>query len=276
VDSEKPCTKGEREALLLTACELGLGSYMHALHIPLTGTLLSLNQCFILSRAYLQSGDAGLALRISLRAAAMKSLAPGGKRLRPMLALSAQGGLYSLGCALVPTRLVSALLGAGLMSLWSFIQALLFYWALYGSVLPSLIVFYQQKLEGFGFGLSSLISLALLSKVLCAVATVFLAQWMPLRQKSRYEAFMQRISDPLRPGRQRPRSYVRALWRDLTRPLFLLSLVLVCGFLYGNGAHWESLLWILLRSVGVCLLLSSLLHLPLGQRIIRRWSTGCY
>ena len=41
-------------ATALSLSEVGLGGVMHALHIPFTGTLLSLNQIFLLTRSLSQ------------------------------------------------------------------------------------------------------------------------------------------------------------------------------------------------------------------------------
>ena len=87
-------------AATLSIAEVGVGSFMHAFHIPLTGTFLSLNQAAFLTRLTKLNqhrDDArGLAFDVSTVTALIKSFSPIGKRLTPMLAISVQGLLF--GC----------------------------------------------------------------------------------------------------------------------------------------------------------------------------------
>src|SRR4029079_1686198 len=55
---------GHDEALL-SCVEVGLGSLIDALHVPLGGHLLSLNQSFLLSRSALRTRSRSAGLRIS-------------------------------------------------------------------------------------------------------------------------------------------------------------------------------------------------------------------
>src|SRR6185295_7221686 len=84
-------------ATLLSLTEVGLGSVLHAMHIPFTGQLLSLNQIAVLSHATKMHPEKSAPLTISVVAALLKSLSPIGKRLTPMLALTMQGLLFTFG-----------------------------------------------------------------------------------------------------------------------------------------------------------------------------------
>ncbi|MGZ3697464.1 MAG: hypothetical protein ACXWP5_05125, partial [Bdellovibrionota bacterium] len=46
-------------AATLSAVEVGIGSFCHAFHVPLSGHLLSLNQGFLLSRAVIHAKEHG-------------------------------------------------------------------------------------------------------------------------------------------------------------------------------------------------------------------------
>src|SRR5688572_22233186 len=128
-----------RHAALLTVVEVGLGSLLHGLRIPLSGQILSCNQGFLLCRAVKEAGpderSRFLPATISNVAALLKSLSPAGKKLTPMLAISSQGLLFSLGCILLGPNFLGCLLGISLLSLWAFAQPILIAYVLFGSVL---------------------------------------------------------------------------------------------------------------------------------------------
>lgn len=101
-------------ATALSLSEVGLGSIMHALHIPFTGTLLSLNQIFLLTRSLSQvslKSRTFSPFSISASAALIKCLTPIGKKLTPMLAICMQGMLYNLGILCFGNTLLGRLIG---------------------------------------------------------------------------------------------------------------------------------------------------------------------
>ncbi len=124
---------------LQSVVEVSLGSILHAFHIPFSGHALSLNQALILSvasRKLKTRQEAVSAVNaISVVAAVLKSLSPIGKRITPMLAISVQGFLFSLGIFIFGHNQVGVMFGAGLLSLWSFLQPLLFAYLFFGSTL---------------------------------------------------------------------------------------------------------------------------------------------
>lgn len=70
-------------ASVLSFAEMGIGSFLHASHIPFRGQLLSLNQIFILTQTSLMSSRKRTEfapLIISAIAATIKSLSPMGKK----------------------------------------------------------------------------------------------------------------------------------------------------------------------------------------------------
>ena len=109
----------------LTLMEIGLGSFLHSFHIPFSGHLLALNQCFILNRAVIvgrNSASPFLAMTISNTAAILKTLSPRGKRFTPMLAISVQGLLFNLGLLLFGAHFLGRCIASMLLSLWPMVQ----------------------------------------------------------------------------------------------------------------------------------------------------------
>lgn len=110
----------------LALAELGLGSLLHALHIPLTGTILSLNQGFFLSRVtrlHAKRTDIkAFVFDISIVTALLKSLSPMGKKLTPMLAIATQGLLFTAGISIFGINILSVVLSSMLLSIWGVFQ----------------------------------------------------------------------------------------------------------------------------------------------------------
>ncbi|MEW6058482.1 MAG: hypothetical protein AB1540_17945, partial [Bdellovibrionota bacterium] len=126
-------------ATLQSVAEIGLGSIVHALHIPFGGHFLSLNQGLILTLAARQVHGRKEAVHvcssIAALAALLKSFSFAGKRLFPMLAISVQGLLYTMGIALFGRNCLGVAVGWILLSLWAFAQPILVYWIIFGGVL---------------------------------------------------------------------------------------------------------------------------------------------
>jgi hypothetical protein len=120
----------------LSRVEIGLGGILHGMKLPFAGTFLSLNQGVFLTRVVklnqLRKGSHTLAFRVSNITALLKSLSPAGKKLLPMLAISVQGLLFSMGTLLLGANLPGCFLGAVLSSLWGVFQPLAVLWVVYG------------------------------------------------------------------------------------------------------------------------------------------------
>ena len=141
----------------LSLAEVGLGSLLHGMKVPLTGTFLSINQALFLTRILKlnrENTDArSLPFRVSYITALLKSLSPAGKKLLPMLAIATQGLLFSVGTIVFGANLVGCLVGAGLLAVWGIFQPLAILWMVYGTVLgqdqmAKLFAYYTNLLSG--------------------------------------------------------------------------------------------------------------------------------
>ncbi len=234
---------------LLSLVELGLGTTLQAFRIPFGGLFLSLNQGYLLTCASIKTGDPRIAYSISNVAAVMKSLAPAGNKLGPMLSLSMQGLLFSLGTR-IGVNLPGLVLGSVLLSLWSFVQPVITYYLFFGDTLFEAVrILYQKTLPFHALReedlLGSLLGLMGL-KALTAIGLTFLA-WRRKGDESLQERLV--IFAKANPvSNQHPA--VLAL-RDLSRPLFLASLGLTAVFLFYSQHHRSSIIWHLLRPLAV-------------------------
>lgn len=225
----------------LSLTEVGLGSLFHAFHVPLAGHLLSLNQGFILIQA--NKKQENLSSTISNVAAVLKSLSPAGKRLTPMLAISAQGYLFSVGAAFFGANIAGDLLGMTLLSLWAFVQPVLIHLLVFGT---TLIESYEFLLKGLNkhLGIKPEYLFALL---LGAVALKLLAAWAIVgatyivSEKKQHEILKHIEGVGIQSAKRFNESKKsRSGLRQLFQPLFLISLavtVLFFCFSENSGAY---------------------------------------
>lgn len=241
-----------REAGALTLVEIGLGSVLHGLHVPFSGYFLSLNQGFFLSRAVSQvrgaPGARTLPMQISVVASILKSLSPAGKKLTPMLAISAQGLCYCAGTLLLGANLAGAIVGSALASMWAFVQPLLLYTILYGQTIHEVAGYYLGK-----FGLWKWLGVLVLAKALISAGLAVAGFRM---SAGSFEAYRQKLilgtSAMEAPGAGAlPASALRGALRDLTRPLFLASIMLTAVFFYFSENSRAEAGWKLLRPVAL-------------------------
>lgn len=265
MDSKKVEIVGQYAATL-SLVEVALGSLLHALHIPLSGTFLSLNQGFLLCRATLASRELAepklVPYAVSNVAAVLKSLAPAGKKLGPMLSLSMQGFLFSLGVWIFGGNLLGLCLGMFLLSVWTFLQPLLTYYLFFGSQLFEAIVYMLKALEkglpALGLGPEKFVWIfvgLVVFKAMIAVGLAILAwksKGAPGYQDRLMELALARGLKPLegKPGAKRGSAFFLA-FTDLFRPFFLVSILITGLFLYFSNREGMSIAWMLMRPLAI-------------------------
>ncbi len=242
-----------REAALLSAVEIGLGSLLHSFKIPLTGYFLSLNQGFILSRASLKTRRRTISFFISNIVAILKSLSPAGQRLIPMLAISMQGLLHSLGTLFFGTNLIGVIIGSLLSSLWSFLQPVLMVYLLFGN--PLLEAGKHFFSSGSRYGIIMLIAMVAL-KMILAFLLAGLAFFLPDRIFSQYQTALLKMGSSRRAHLQRQtatqetvKKKIALAFKDMANPLFLVSLLLTAIFFFVVDAGTTRIIWGLLRPI---------------------------
>lgn len=244
-------------AAALSLLELALGSLLHAFHVPFSGTFLSLNQGYLLCRATLaaarEGGGRTEAYVISNVAAVLKSLAPAGKKLGPMLSLSAQGGLFGLGVIGLGPNLPGLVVGMVLLSLWTFVQPVLTYFLFFGSHwLTALEFLFRKTMPWHGLSLSHLawVFAAVVGAKAVAAGGLAVAAW---RGGGEWQDRLLRLAESKGPRAPMPAQGPTA-WlalRDLTQPLFLISLVATAVFLYFTEGPAAEKIWLMLRPLAI-------------------------
>lgn len=282
-----PVTALGPEAALLALCEAGIGGLLHGAHVPLAGYLLSTNQGFLLTfgvrrfRAAPRSYAPASPFLVSSVAAMLKTLAPAGKKLTPMLAISVQGGLFALGPALCGPTLVGAALGSAIASTWAFAQPALIALLIFGTPLVDAAretLGRLQRIEmlhgltpgNLGAALLALVAL----KAALAVGLAVTAWRLPEGRRRAWQDRLARAGGAVlrrrRTATSREERPALAALRDLLSPLFLVPFGLTALFWAFADGGGESLWRLALRPLAVGYLLFFVARaLPWG-----RWLDG--
>ncbi|MGZ3694810.1 MAG: hypothetical protein ACXWQO_11585 [Bdellovibrionota bacterium] len=254
-----------RYAAILALIEVSLGSVLHVFHIPFSGNFLSLNQGYLLCRATLEAvrleipQSRSVGLGISNVSAVLKSLAPAGKKLGPMLSLSMQGLLFTVGVGILGPNLFGLMVGMILLSLWTFLQPLITYYLFFGSYWFAALDFVYEKTvpyTGLSLHKLALVFLAVVAAKALFAAILAILAW----RNAGGSAFQERLltlaiekgAKPLdgKLGAKRGNPVWLAV-KDMGNPLFLFSLAATAFFLYFSEAKAGEKIWIFLRPLAV-------------------------
>ena len=248
---------------MLSVIEIGLGSLIHGLNIPLGGHLLSLNQGFILSRAHIDLQDKRAGGLISTTAALLKSLSPAGKKLTPMLAIALQGQLFGLGAFILGNNRLGLGLGMSLLCLWGFLQPLFFYSLVFGEKLWKMAQFYVEQLQGVlpvtMENLLWILAFLVFLKVLLGLVIVEMAFRLKATHVEAYSNWSKKFKKEANPRRQ-GNVFVQSL-KELMSPFFSFTLVLMGVFFYFAQSEHSQFVWVLLRPVALGYLMILMLRL---------------
>ncbi len=264
----EPLDIASRCAMQLSLMEIGLGSLLHAFHVPFSGFFLSLNQCFILNRALLSQSSASsaslfLPMTISNTAAIIKTLSPYGKKFTPMLAISMQGLLFNLGILFFGKNLFGRCIGSLLLSLWPMIQPALIYGIIYGSIILNMGVYYNQmiaKLPWFGdMTLQTIVAAYVFIHMSLSLGVCLLTSLLPARTLDRYDRYITSYSSSSLKSLSASMKTtllqkLRGVWKDFTSPIFLLSLILSGFFFYATLNSLGSFFFFFFRLIAVAFL----------------------
>ncbi len=256
-----------KSAAILSTVEVGLGSFLHGFHIPFSGKLLSLNQTFLLSWFSKSNPDSDrfFTTKISAITALLKSLSPMGKKLTPMLGISTQGLLFSIGVLLFGNNLWGSLMGSVLAGTWSFLQPLCLYFLIYGGTLITMIEFYiAAATKWFPVSPENLMWAVTFLVIIKLFLHAFLAifAWKITTDKIEYFIFRLSKLPPIKP--LPTKSLTRGLVADLTQPFFVFSLLLTLIFLFFSESSHTQIIWGILRPIAaafLCFLIIRLLPL---------------
>lgn len=266
---------------ILSIAEIGLGSFLHGLRIPLAGQILSLNQIFILCRASIKIDSKSAPGQISTTSALLKSLAPAGKKLTPMLAISVQGQLFGFGTLVLGNNFFGRCLGAVLSSLWAYVQPLCLYLILFGKDLIFMSEYFLKKLGKVVEVEQSNLVIILLSfiilKVFLAIICTVLAHLLKGTTIEKIDNWTLKQSKVVTPKAKKTNgSNAKMALSDTFNPLFIFSLVLSLVFFIFAKSSYVDIIWIILRPVCLGYVLFYILRAYPIDRTIEKMKDGKY
>lgn len=261
------------KAIELSLVEVVLGSTLHNLRIPMSGHGLSLNQGFLLGRFSENAKSAlqkfKIVFEISIVTSLMKALSPSAKKVGPMISISAQGFLYGLGALLGGKGKIGSILGMMLLSLWAFCQPAVTYLLIYGPdflhALEIIAAKVAKVINTETENLWPLVAACIAFKWVLAIALVYVPQ------RFSYDQFLKKIPKS-KEGilLKKHRSPSMGALKDIFRPSFILSFVMMGFFFYMSGKTISASAWLLLRSIGIAFVIFYLARSPHFHFMVQR------
>ncbi len=256
----------------LSLVEIIFGSIGHGFKIPMTGQFLSLYQLNVLANSLNKDLlPRSSTVEISGIVAVLKSLSPAGQKLGPMLSILSQGTLFWLGTLIGGMNLFGQILGATLLSFWSFIQPLITYTLIFGFDLFRMLEFYREKnLNEYPFAEKFIIGFVL-TVIFIKVCLAWLVVFFSFFKKKEWTIQTLKFEYVL-PG---PSSKVEnSIWkkalRDTFNPLFIFSFVLMVIFLWQIETDLSRIIWLSLRPLAIAYLIFYLFRSPVTSKYLQK------
>jgi nucleoside-triphosphatase THEP1 len=240
--------------------ELTLGTALHATKLPLRGLVMSRLQAAMLVFASVGLSHPGRVIWVPFISAGLKAFAPGGSRLRPMLAIAVQGLLFGASVQVFGATVGGLVLGGLLVGAWSAAQGLLLQYLMLGGEMfrayDTAVLWLARQTHLAAPGLPWLLAAWTLFHGLLGAAAALAA--LRLRQPP---AALQRLiarEQPPLPGLDGTPAAPPPWWhrlREFGRWQFWLPLLVVSGILLAGGRSWATVGWLALRFLAVGALL---------------------
>lgn len=235
--------------------EWSVGSWLHTIRFPFVGMVMSSTQSVVMSIAADEMARKERVVWVSFISAGLKALSPSGSRIGPMIAISSQGLLFSVVTRSLGWNRLGIFLGAFLVGIWAGLQGFFFQFLLIGT--KNLAKAYDSAAVWLNGHLhlptpsfiALLITIILLDGIVAGFATTFV--WA---RRSRYRVRIAQLMD--RPA-EKGGMTKRTVWRDLTRPMFLLPIVLVAVIFWLSGSGAKEVAWMVFRAIAVAFVVFS-------------------
>lgn len=253
------------QAINLSFIEVFLGSFLHIMHIPFAGHFLSLNQGLFLTRNVANSKNRfqsfKMNLELSLIVAIMKSLSPAGRRMGPMISISMQGLLYSIGTLVFGRSIIAQMLSIILLGIWAFIQPVITYFVIYGSNLIEALNYYQEKLDVTNKDFFAFVITLFIIKSIAGIIVVTLYKFFGEDVFNKYSQALLKFKITMK--RKKTDSAIKGALHDLLKPTMLISFLLMGIFFYLHFNELGKAAWPLLRSIAIAFILFFCMRSPI-------------
>ena len=235
--------------------EATVGAALHAGHVPLAGLGLSTTQAVVMAFA----GD-GLAHRprvvwVPFVSAGLKALSPAGSRLRPMLAITVQGLLFSAVVRFLGWTRPALFVAGALVGMWAAAQGLILQYLLVGENLLLAVEALATWVRAHGIGLPGLTAILAAWIAAWGLAAGSATAWAFRRTSvsARVDRALDRGAGtlPVPVHAASRREAIRGAARDLARPAFWLPVAFIVAVVVAVGSTWEAAFWTAARAATV-------------------------
>lgn len=133
------------------ALEITLGSFLHALRLPFSGTLLAAMAVALLVAQRQVLPQRGLSLATGLVAAICKSVSPGGVIFGPMIGITVEALLVEIALLIAPRSRIGAFVAGALAIFWATFQKVFSHYVYFGgSILDLYVALVEQGARMLG------------------------------------------------------------------------------------------------------------------------------
>ena len=129
--------------------EMTVGSFLHTLRLPFTGTMLAALGAGLLVAQRQILPARGATLAIGIIAALCKSLSPGGIILNPMIGITVEAALVELALLPAPRAATTAALAGALSVSWALTQKFIMQTLFYGGAIVEIYLSALQKIASW-------------------------------------------------------------------------------------------------------------------------------
>jgi hypothetical protein len=249
-------TTNAKYSLILIFFENGIGSILHTFAIPFAGHLLSINQIGLLSRLVLISNEVDSPMIVSFNATLLKSLGPAGKKLTPMLAIMAQGLLFTIPIMMFGINLFTLAIGIFLATLWAFIQPALLIYIMFGN---NIVLIFEKILKGVEKFIPNLQQSALYILIILIVFKILLSflysSFLIKLNDQKFNELINKYKKEVSFNNHQSKNKFSQAIMELFNPMFIISLIITFLFFIFMEASSATIIWALLRPIAIGLIL---------------------
>jgi len=236
------------------AIEVSLGTVLNATKIPFRGVPMSIIQAIVLFFAGSRLARPWMVIWVSYVAAALKALSPAGNRLRPMVAIAAQGSLFGLSVRLLGWNMAGISLGAWFVGAWAGLQGFIFQYVLLGNALFDAYGELQQWIaEHLGITIVSLPLLVTIYVFLIGTLSASIISYFQWRKRPPVllKKALTRSNKLTKSNQTVSLNWPKRLWFEYRQKAFWVPLVVVFLILMFSGSSTAELAGLPMRAAGI-------------------------
>lgn len=247
--------------------EVSVGAALHAAQIPLRGMVMSSVQASVMTFTGFGLAQPTRVVWVPFIAAGLKAFSPAGNRLRPMLAITAQGALYGASIAVAGWNALGITLGGAFVGAWAAAQGFILQYLLLGDELfksyETIATWLNSHLRLVAPSLGWLVVGWTILHALVGGAVTFTAWRLRAPPRVLRDIIARESTLTTQPAVATAPKGGRwqRLGRDFLRWQFWLPLLFVGAIMLATGRSWSALAWLALRFVAVALVFIALLSL---------------